>query len=245
MYCPTCGARNSPDSIACHACGAILPGVLGAGAPSVPPAPAPAQAPPTSGFSALGDAPVVTVAPARGLSETPPDPEHAVHASAGPAPEAWKRPSAPPAQVAWSAPAAPAPASAPAAPAPAAGDGRLLGSVKLVVEQGKILGEQFLLGDFDISIGRYDAGTGRCPDIDLTAQDPAYVHRQHARLTFSPDGRHITLHDLGGRNGSYVNNQLLDKNGSAPVKLGDKVRIGRVVMRLQPAVELDKDPPRR
>ena len=55
----------------------------------------------------------------------------------------------------------------------------LLGRVKLVVEQGKILGEQFLLSDFEMMVGRYDAGSGRCPDIDLTAQDPAYVHRQH------------------------------------------------------------------
>jgi pSer/pThr/pTyr-binding forkhead associated (FHA) protein len=121
-------------------------------------------------------------------------------------------------------------------------DARLLGRVKLVVEQGKILGEQFLLADFDITVGRYDAGTGRCPDIDLTAQDPAYVHRQHARLTFSADGRSLTLHDMGGRNGCYVNNQLLDKNGSAPVRLGDKVRIGRVVMRMQPATDAEKDP---
>lgn len=117
----------------------------------------------------------------------------------------------------------------------------LLGRIKLVVEQGKILGEQFLLSDYEMSIGRYDAGSGRCPDIDLTAQDPAYVHRQHVKLTFSRDGAQLTVTDLGGRNGSYVNNVLIDKNGSAPLRLGDKLRIGRVVMRVQPAPELEKD----
>ncbi len=115
-----------------------------------------------------------------------------------------------------------------------------IGRVKLIVEQGRILGEQFLLNEHDIIIGRYDAGTGRCPDIDLSAQDPAYVHRQHARLRFDEPGEVIMLFDLGGRNGAYVNNRPLDRNGSAQVRIGDKIRIGRVVMRLQPAPEMDR-----
>ena len=117
----------------------------------------------------------------------------------------------------------------------------LLGRVKLVVEQGKILGEQFLLSDHEMMIGRYDAGSGRCPDIDLTAQDPAYVHRQHVRIAFSSAGEAITVHDMGGRNGSYVNNKLIDRNGAARMRPGDKLRIGRVVMRLQLAPEVEGD----
>lgn len=117
----------------------------------------------------------------------------------------------------------------------------LLGRVKLVVEQGKILGEQFLLADYEMMVGRYDAGSGRCPDIDLTAQDPAYVHRQHVRISFSPAGEAISVHDMGGRNGSYVNNKLIDRNGSARMRPGDKLRIGRVVMRLQLAPEVEGD----
>jgi pSer/pThr/pTyr-binding forkhead associated (FHA) protein len=115
----------------------------------------------------------------------------------------------------------------------------MLGVVKLVVEQGKILGEQFLLTEADVIVGRYDAGSGTCPDIDLTAQDPAYVHRQHVRLVFNSAGTELFAHDLGGRNGSYVNNQKIDGNGSARVRLGDKLRIGRVVMRLQSASEAE------
>lgn len=242
MYCPSCGARCSPDSIACHACGAILPGLtesLGRGPAAVAGPPAPV--PPTSEFSAVGVA-VPTQAPGRPLDETPADPENIIR---NVPPDPWQ-------QQRVSEPLAAAPAAAwfpsSAAPQPEAVvltnplDSRLLGRAKLMVEQGKILGEQFLLADFDITVGRYDAGTGRCPDIDLTAQDPAYVYWQHVRLTFGVDGKSLTLHDMGGRNGCYVNNQLLDKNGSAPVRIGDKVRIGRVVMRLQPVTDAERDP---
>lgn len=130
-----------------------------------------------------------------------------------------------------------APAPAPRSAVPTLGVGR----TKLVVEQGRILGEQFLLNDRELIIGRYDAGSGKCPDIDLTAQDPAYVHRQHVRLAFNRAGDQLMMYDMGGRNGTYLNNQLLEKNGSALVQLGDKLRIGRVVMRVQSASDLDND----
>jgi hypothetical protein len=118
-------------------------------------------------------------------------------------------------------------------------EGRLLGNVKLVVEQGMILGEQFLLNDQELLIGRFDASSGHCPDIDLSAQDPSFVHRRHARLEFSSNGERLTLFDLGGRNGAYVNNRPVERNGAAPVRIGDKIRIGRVVMRLQPTEEAE------
>jgi pSer/pThr/pTyr-binding forkhead associated (FHA) protein len=133
------------------------------------------------------------------------------------------------------------PQAAAPAPRPAPSATSLVGRVKLVVEQGKILGEQFLLTERELIIGRYDAGSGRCPDIDLTAQDPAYVHRQHVRLVFAPQGSEITVFDMGGRNGSYVNNQLIARNGAATLHLGDKLRIGRVVLRLQAAPEIEKE----
>jgi pSer/pThr/pTyr-binding forkhead associated (FHA) protein len=114
-----------------------------------------------------------------------------------------------------------------------------------VVEQGKILGEQFLLSERECIIGRYDAGSGRCPDIDLTAQDPAYVHRQHARIVFGPHPEALTVYDMGGRNGSYVNNQVISRNGSATLRVGDKLRIGRVVLRLQMLGDPDPREPGR
>jgi pSer/pThr/pTyr-binding forkhead associated (FHA) protein len=136
------------------------------------------------------------------------------------------------------------PRETPSAPNQASGKtaGTKLGRVKLVVEQGRILGEQFLLGDPEVVIGRYDAGSGRCPDIDLTAQDPAYVHRQHVRLVFDPSNGQLMAYDMGGRNGAYLNNQLIEKNGSALVQIGDKLRVGRVVLRVQGAPEINDRP---
>lgn len=231
MYCPSCGARCAPDAIACHACGAILPGLTD----SLPAPPSPQRA--RGGQRAAGS----TVAQ--------PDPgvfqqvgaQAAAHAAGGAqaaAQHAWAQHTA----AAGAAPASARPIESSGAPRGADGRPLLLGRVKLVVEQGKILGEQFLLGDTQIAVGRYDAGTGRCPDIDLTAQDPAYVHRQHVRITFNDAGTELVVFDLGGRNGSYVNNQLIEKNGSAGLRLGDKLRVGRVVMRLQTAPEVDQDP---
>ena len=136
------------------------------------------------------------------------------------------------------------PASMPVTPKPDKSPpaGTRVGRVKLVVEQGRILGEQFLLGDRELMVGRYDAGSGRCPDIDLTAQDPAYVHRQHVRLAFNKSGDQLMVYDMGGRNGAYLNNQLIEKNGSALVQIGDKLRVGRVVLRVQEAPEVDDRP---
>lgn len=117
----------------------------------------------------------------------------------------------------------------------------LRGRVKLVVEQGLLLGEQFLLADPEVLIGRYDADSGMCPDIDLSAQDPNYVHRRHARLYFSPDGRALRVADLGGRNPVYVNNARVVAGADMALNLRDKLRVGRVVMRLVPAPEMEGD----
>ena len=118
--------------------------------------------------------------------------------------------------------------------------GLMPGRCKLVVEQGKILGERFLLSEWEMLIGRYDANSGRCPDIDLTAQDPAFVHRAHAKLRFEHQQQSLYLDDLGGRNGSFVNNKPVSSRTSVRLQLGDRVRIGRVVMRLVDAPEMSE-----
>lgn len=122
-----------------------------------------------------------------------------------------------------------------------AGAATLLGRAKLVVEQGLLLGEQFLLADPEILIGRYDADSGFCPDIDLSAQDPNYVHRRHALLSFSPDGGTLLVRDLGGRNPVYVNNTRVVAGRDVGLGLRDKLRVGRVVMRLVAAPEMEGD----
>jgi hypothetical protein len=234
-------------AIACPACGTVLPGLSDpirntggqqaapssapyplkpAGAPQVqypsqPPSPGYAAPAPSPGWGASprasSDAETHTYDPAQ---HAPPSPQGINNGATLHQPSPFQQ-------------GAPVGQHGPAA--------SLVGRVKLVVEQGKILGEQFLLSDRQVIIGRYDAGSGRCPDIDLTAQDPAYVHRQHARLEFNGAGTEIMVYDMGGRNGSYVNNQLIARNGAATLHLGDKLRIGRVVLRLQTAPEVDKD----
>jgi len=202
-------------------CGAILPGVIEASAALVHP-PSPANPPPTKTYHPREDRAdaLPSVAPAPAYR---PSPDYVPSAAGGGA-----------TVVAGALSSGP-----PRAAVNGHSPHQLLGRIKLVVEQGKILGEQFLLSDAEAIVGRYDAGSGRCPDIDLTAQDPAYVHRAHVRLAFNRDGTELTMHDMGGRNGSYVNNRLLEKNGSTRVQPGDKLRVGRVVMRVQHATEVD------
>lgn len=211
MFCPSCGNRCPDNAIACTNCGSVLPGLTSAIRERV--AEQPDQGP-------IGDAK---------MSETGDQNEQRSQSTADPSDSRPSPQVAPPQQ------------DLPRRRTDTPVGSIRIGHVKLVVEQGRILGEQFLLNDYDLIIGRYDAGSGRCPDIDLTAQDPAYVHRQHVRLAFNRDGSQLVVYDLGGRNGSYLNNQLLEKNGSALIQMGDKLRVGRVVLRVQTARELDDD----
>ena len=222
MFCPTCGAACASHAIACSVCGNLLPGLTDA-LKSV------------SSADLARNAPPVPAKPKPGPAQRTISPDEEFEAGDGSA--GGTSVDEPP-----RAPAATPIARVQVQPASASRPGEsLLGRVKLVVEQGRILGEQFLLGERELMIGRYDAGSGRCPDIDLTAQDPAYVHRQHVRLAFSRSGDQLMMYDMGGRNGCYLNNQLLERNGSALVQLGDKIRVGRVVLRVQPVPEGDDD----
>lgn len=111
----------------------------------------------------------------------------------------------------------------------------LRGRLKLVVEQGLIIGEQYLLSDDNLIIGRHDVGSDYCPDIELSAQDPSYVHRRHAELSFTASGHALRIKDLGGRNGVFVNNKALAKFEETSLNIGDNIRIGRVVLKVRGA----------
>ena len=250
MFCPYCGQANQSHDLTCVTCGRVLPGA----------GPAPQAAPPAQG-GGWGQAPTPAPYPPSAPAPYPPQtyppaappPATPAHQPARGGATAANPVVQPPPGRAHSEPLVQRPRTSNETqfldPRSALrelesqrsipGGGRLLGRVKLVVEQGQILGEQFLLADRDIVIGRYDAGSGRCPDIDLGAQDPSYVHRMHARIRFSDAGDRIVVQDLGGRNGAYINNRPVDRNGTAPLSVGDKLRIGRVVMRLVPAPEVD------
>jgi hypothetical protein len=116
--------------------------------------------------------------------------------------------------------------------APPPGANLTPGSVKLVVEQGQSVGAQFVLGDAELLVGREDEDEEIYPDIDLSDQDAGYVHRRHATLNF--ENGNLTVTHLGGSNKTRINNKPIADNVPSPVKLGDKIAFGKVVLRLLP-----------
>ena len=56
--------------------------------------------------------------------------------------------------------------------------------------------------------------------------DHTSVSRRHAQVSLSGDG--ATIEDLGSRNGTYLNGQLLE--ASAALKDGDVIRLGPVTI---------------
>lgn len=105
------------------------------------------------------------------------------------------------------------------------------GHVKMTVEQGMLVGQQFVLGDNEMLVGREDEEESIYPDIDLSDQDAGYVHRRHASLKF--DNGNLTVTHLGGTNKTRINNRPLPDNTPQAVNLGDKVAFGKVVLRVQ------------
>lgn len=205
IKCPQCGADNPADNLACEACGADLhPGAATVIAAPVSPVDEPLDTTPQT-------------APLTSLDM----PADATAVGASPA---------------ASAPGLDAPVStgavAPTPTAPQSAGDLMPGNVKLVVEQGQSVGAQFVLGDAEMQVGREDEDADIYPDIDLSDQDAGYVHRQHATLAF--DNGHLSVTHLGGSNKTRINNKPIPDNQATPLKLGDKVSFGKVVLRLLP-----------
>lgn len=241
IKCPACDNMNPADNVACEVCGAELSGAsgagaLGAGASALPSTPTTST---TSDNVASGDtaaSPPISPIPADLADPTAgalsanvssSDAPTAPSVSTSPVPDV----SMPTASVA---PVAPVPPTPPAAPAPPLPPGDLApGKVKLVVEQGQTVGAQFVLGDTEMLVGREDTDEGIYPDIDLSDQDAGYVHRKHATLRF--ENGNLSVEHLGGSNKTRINNKPIGDNDPQPLKLGDKVSFGKVVMRVLPA----------
>lgn len=240
MKCPECGKVNVPGSLFCEACGAELDAAPAE--PEVHAAEAGASAVPCPDCGHLNDPDfAVCEACGRRLKEdsAPPEPE----AAPEPAPETEPEAEAPPAPEAprrrLETEFARKPAPPDSEPAPqsrtANTPGQLVtgpqqGQVKLVVEQGLVVGKQFILNEDRMLVGREDAGESIYPEIDLSGLDEGYVHRQHARLTF--EGSFLFVTHLGGHNRTYVNNRPIADHLAHPLNIGDTVRFGKVVMRL-------------
>lgn len=211
VSCPECGHENSADNLICEACGAELQHSNAAASPAAPaaasiPTPAPDVdfAPGIGAFEGEEAAPATSPAPASDSSTTPFD------------------------DLAASAPASDSASDS----APAPSQNLTPGSVKLVVEQGQTVGAQFVLGDEEMLVGREDEDEEIYPDIDLSDQDAGYVHRRHATLKF--EGGTLSVTHLGGANKTRLNNKPLADNEPTPIKPGDKIGFGKVVVRLLP-----------
>jgi FHA domain/Double zinc ribbon len=81
-----------------------------------------------------------------------------------------------------------------------------------------------------VVVGRSDALSGVTPDLDLEpyAGELAGLSRHHARLALR-DGQ-CWIEDLNSVNWTYLNNQRLSPERPAPLKDGDLLRLGNVVL---------------
>jgi RNA polymerase subunit RPABC4/transcription elongation factor Spt4 len=82
----------------------------------------------------------------------------------------------------------------------------------------------------DVVVGRSDALSGVAPDLDLEpfAGELAGLSRRHARFVQRDD--QCWIEDLNSVNWTYVNNQRLPPEKPAPLKDGDLLRLGNVLL---------------
>jgi len=84
----------------------------------------------------------------------------------------------------------------------------------------------------DMILGRRDPTTGATPEVDLTAY-AGYrmgVSRRHSSLAL--ENNQLTLWDLGSSNGTFINGNRLTPHQPSPLRDGDEVRLGQMVLRL-------------
>ncbi len=82
----------------------------------------------------------------------------------------------------------------------------------------------------EIILGRLDAGRAVFPDVDLTNEQGMEmgVSRRHARIVRR--GNQVFLEDLGSLNGTFLNATRLAPELPYPVKEGDQVQLGKLIL---------------
>ena len=99
-------------------------------------------------------------------------------------------------------------------------------NIRLLVIQGKPVGKSLLFGP-----GEYFLGRGQECHVRFNSD---WVSRQHCLLRVISD--QASVRDLGSRNGTLVNGQLVDQERF--LHQGDQVQVGPVVFE----VHLDREP---
>jgi RNA polymerase subunit RPABC4/transcription elongation factor Spt4 len=81
-----------------------------------------------------------------------------------------------------------------------------------------------------VVVGRSDALSGVAPDLDLEpyAGELAGLSRRHASFALSDN--QCWIEDLNSVNWTYLNNQRLSPDRPAPLKDGDLLRLGNVLL---------------
>jgi hypothetical protein len=85
----------------------------------------------------------------------------------------------------------------------------------------------------DVLVGRKDNQRGIYPDVDL-GLDGGYdagVSRRHAVIARHGDG--YTLEDLASANGTFVNGNRLGPEAPAPIRHGDELKFGTLILRFE------------
>ncbi|HSR31087.1 MAG TPA: FHA domain-containing protein [Anaerolineae bacterium] len=82
----------------------------------------------------------------------------------------------------------------------------------------------------EVVIGRLDASHAVFPDVDLTNEQGAEkgVSRRHARISRRDD--QVFLEDLNSLNGTFLNAQRLVPELPYPLKGGDQVQLGKLIL---------------
>jgi hypothetical protein len=242
VKCPFCGYANEDGALFCEQCKSDISNVAPApGGPPVPtPTPMPESIPPGPMMGAdepvvaalVEEAPVVAEVVAAEVVEEP------IAAVVVEEPPPVPPPPAPePAPVAEApAPVAPAPATAPAAPKPPAATGTPIpagAQVKLAVQRGLKVGEEYNVFAGENYVGRADE---KPVDIDLTFQEPedrVWCSRQHALIVYDDATGTLTVEDLNSSNGTFVNRERVYPGQPRQLFVGNTIQIGTVHMRVK------------
>lgn len=85
----------------------------------------------------------------------------------------------------------------------------------------------------EVVIGRLDAGHAIFPDVDLTQEEGMEfgVSRRHARVSLRQD--QVFVEDLNSLNGTFLNSMRLVPELPYPIKDGDQLQLGRLMLTVQ------------
>jgi hypothetical protein len=97
-----------------------------------------------------------------------------------------------------------------------------------IVQPRKVLWEMPIRGAVML-MGRRSEPEDLVPDLDLAFYDPdGYVSRRHATITHT--GQHYEIADLDSNNGTFVNDIRLAARETRPLRDGDRIRVGNIVL---------------